>query len=78
MLDMVMPGMGGGEVFERLRAIDPGVKVLLASGFSINGQAAEILARGCRGFIQKPFNLEQLSQKLGEIVSAPGSFRGKL
>ncbi len=77
-LDMVMPGMSGGEVFERLRAIDPGVKVLLASGFSLNGQAAEILARGCRGFIQKPFNLEQLSQKLGEIVSAPGSFRGGL
>jgi len=73
-LDMVMPGMSGGEVFERLRAIDPGVKVLLASGFSLNGQAGEILARGCRGFIQKPFNLEQLSQKLSEIVSAPGAF----
>ena len=72
-LDMVMPGMSGGEVFERLRAIDPGVKVLLASGFSLNGQAGEILARGCRGFIQKPFNLEQLSQKLSEIVSAPGA-----
>jgi len=73
-LDMVMPGMSGGEVFERLRAIDPGVKVLLASGFSLNGQAGEILARGCRGFIQKPFNLEILSQKLSEIVSAPGAF----
>lgn len=73
-LDMVMPGMSGGEVFERLKAIDPEVKVLLASGFSLNGQAGEILARGCRGFIQKPFNLEQLSQKLSEIVSVPGSF----
>ncbi len=68
LLDMIMPGMGGGELFDRLRAIDPGVKVLLASGFNINGRAAEILARGCRGFLQKPFNLEQLSLKLAEII----------
>ncbi|MEJ5358068.1 MAG: ATP-binding protein [Desulfobacterales bacterium] len=75
-LDMVMPGMGGGELFDRLRAIDPGVKVLLASGFNLNGQAAEILSRGCRGFIQKPFNLEQLSHKLAEIIPS-GETAGK-
>ena len=53
-LDMVMPGMGGGEVFDRLREIDPGVRVLLSSGYSINGQAQDILDRGCKGFLQKP------------------------
>ena len=68
-LDMIMPGMGGGEVYERLKAIDPQVKVLLSSGYSINGQAAEILNRGCDGFIQKPFKLNELSYKLREIIS---------
>ncbi len=68
-LDMIMPGMGGGEVYERLKEIDTNVKVLLSSGYSINGQAAEILNRGCDGFIQKPFKLNELSYKLREIIS---------
>jgi two-component system, cell cycle sensor histidine kinase and response regulator CckA len=70
-LDMIMPGMGGGETFEQLKALDPGVRVLLSSGYSIDGQAAEIIARGCRGFIQKPFNLLQLSEKIREVLEAP-------
>jgi DNA-binding response OmpR family regulator len=44
------------------------VKVLLSSGYSINGQATKILDRGCDGFIQKPFNMQQLSEKIREIV----------
>jgi two-component system cell cycle sensor histidine kinase/response regulator CckA len=67
-LDMVMPDMGGGETFDILKKINPDIKVLLSSGYSINGQAAEILERGCDGFIQKPFNITQLSQKLREIL----------
>jgi CheY-like chemotaxis protein len=66
-LDMIMPGMGGGQVFDRLREINANVRVLLSSGYSMDGQAMEILSRGCDGFIQKPFSLEQLSQKIGEI-----------
>ena len=68
-LDMIMPGLGGGAVFDRIRAINPEVVVLLSSGYSLNGQALDILKRGCRGFIQKPFNLEQLGQKIREILS---------
>ena len=49
---------------------NPGVKVLLSSGYSINGQAAEILERGCKGFIQKPFNMKTLSQKLRKILDS--------
>jgi len=67
-MDMIMPGMGGGETFDRLKQINPGVKVLLSSGYSINGQASQIMERGCDGFIQKPFNLQQLSVKLREIL----------
>ena len=67
-MDMIMPGMGGGETFDRLKEINSGVKVLLSSGYSINGQAASILERGCDGFIQKPFNMQQLSVKVREIL----------
>jgi CheY-like chemotaxis protein len=67
-LDMIMPDMGGGETYDKLKEIDPQVKVLLASGYSINGKASEILARGCNGFIQKPFTMENLSHKINEIL----------
>ncbi len=67
-LDMIMPGMSGGETFDRLRKIDPGIRTLLSSGYSIDGQAQDILDRGCSGFLQKPFHLEQLSAKVREIL----------
>ena len=67
-LDLIMPEMGGGEVYDALKAIDPTVKVLLSSGYSREGQATEILNRGCDGFIQKPFNLQKLSEKLRQII----------
>jgi PAS domain S-box-containing protein len=67
-LDMVMPEMNGGQVFDELRKIDPRLKVLLASGFSLQGQARQIMQRGCSGFIQKPFTMEDLSVKLRLIL----------
>ncbi|MDY7037481.1 MAG: PAS domain S-box protein, partial [Thermodesulfobacteriota bacterium] len=67
-LDMIMPDMGGGETYDRMRQIDPNIKVLLSSGYSIDGQAKEILERGCNAFIQKPFNINQLSRKIREIL----------
>jgi PAS domain S-box-containing protein len=69
-LDMILPDVSGTELFDEIRAIDPTAKVLLASGYSINGQAERILERGCNDFIQKPFTIEELSQK---IVSVLGS-----
>jgi CheY-like chemotaxis protein len=65
---MIMPRMGGGEVFDQVKSIRPKTKVLLASGYSIEGQAAQILKRGCEGFIQKPFSLQQLTRKIEEIL----------
>jgi len=72
-LDLIMPKMGGGDVFDRLKVIDPDVKVLLSSGYSIDGQAAAIMKRGCRGFIQKPFSIQELSQKISQIMAADTS-----
>jgi CheY-like chemotaxis protein len=67
-LDMILPDMGGGEVYDSLKAIDPSARILLASGYSLEGQAERILERGCDDFIQKPFTIEQLSQKIGELI----------
>ena len=67
-IDMIMPGMSGGEVFDHLRAMNPQLKVLLSSGYSLDGQAQHILDRGCNGFIQKPFRLTELSKKIREIL----------
>ena len=67
-LDMIMPGLGGGETFDRLKRIDEDVRVLLSSGYSINGQAKEILDRGCGGFVQKPFSLNDLSIKIKKLL----------
>ncbi len=67
-LDMILPDIDGGEVYDRLKKTDPEVKVLLASGYSIDGQASEILDRGCNGFIQKPFRINELAQKIKETV----------
>ena len=67
-LDMIMPEMGGGETYEKMKKIKPIVKVLLSSGYSLDGKAAEILKLGCQGFIQKPFNMQKLSGKVIEIL----------
>ncbi|MCD4764813.1 MAG: response regulator [Desulfobacterales bacterium] len=68
LMDMVMPNMGGGEAYDRMKEINPRVKVLLSSGYSIDREAKEILARDCDGFIQKPCTIKELSEKIREIV----------
>lgn len=67
-MDMIMPQMSGGETFDVLKEIDPNIKVILSSGYSLKGQAAKILERGCRAFLQKPFNIKDLSQKVRSVL----------
>jgi len=67
-LDIIMPDMGGGEVYEKIKAMNPDVKVLLSSGYSVDGQAIDLLERGCDGFMQKPFTMEELSAKVTQIL----------
>jgi two-component system cell cycle sensor histidine kinase/response regulator CckA len=67
-LDMIMPGMSGGETYDRLKEINSDIKVLLSSGYSINGQAEKILDRGCNAFIQKPFNIKELAKKVRQVL----------
>ena len=51
-----------------MKEINPDIKVLLSSGYSIDGEATEILERGCDSFIQKPFNMKELSRAIREVL----------
>ena len=68
-LDMIMPGIGGSETFSTLKGINPDIKVILSSGYSINGKANEIMELGCGAFIQKPFEMSDLSDKIRKILA---------
>jgi PAS domain S-box-containing protein len=67
-MDMIMPGIGGGAAFDEMKAINPGVKVILASGYSMNGDAKYIMKRGVKAFLQKPFLIEELAQKIRNVL----------
>ncbi|MFZ0241994.1 MAG: PAS domain S-box protein [Desulfobacterales bacterium] len=63
-LDYIMPDLGGKETCALLKAVNPALKVLLSSGYALDGKAGAIAKYGCDGFIQKPFDLNTLSQKI--------------
>jgi PAS domain S-box-containing protein len=67
-LDMIMPDIKGSEIFDNLKEIDPKVKVLLSSGYSIDGQASQLIEKGCKAFIQKPYTVSELSQKVRAVL----------
>lgn len=68
-IDMVMPGMSGGELYARLKRIRPDLKVLLCSGYSVNENIQAVLDQGCQGFLQKPFSLDQLSTAIRKLLA---------
>lgn len=69
-VDMIMPEMSGGEVIDKLRAVNPAVRVILSSGYSLNGEAKGIMDRGdAQAFIQKPFQIQELADKIQEALS---------
>ena len=68
-LDLIMPDLSGEIVYDRIKSLRPDIRVILSSGYSIEGQAESILKRGCDGFIQKPYNLNQLAQKIKQILA---------
>jgi CheY-like chemotaxis protein len=63
-LDMIMPGLGGRDLFEGMRSVNPKILALLASGYSLNHETQSILDAGVRGFIQKPFDQAQLAEAI--------------
>jgi len=71
-LDMIMPKMGGTEVFHALRTINRNVKILLYSGYGHTNFAGidELLRRGANGFIQKPFSGQDIGIAIKNVLSA--------
>ncbi|MEA2084320.1 MAG: response regulator [Thermodesulfobacteriota bacterium] len=68
-LDMVMSGMNGKITYKALKKINPGVKVIIASGYNINGDVTELLEKGANDFIQKPFTIKELSCKIKKVLN---------
>jgi len=68
-LDMIMPGLGGSAAFDGMKAVNPSVRVILSSGYSLNGKAQAIMDKGVRFFLQKPYRLYDLAQKIREALS---------
>lgn len=64
----VIPEMSGGEAFNVMKEINPDIRVLVSSGYSINGEARDLLTPGAKGFIQKPFRKSEISQKIAEVL----------
>ena len=67
-LDMIMPEMDGGEVFQRLRAVNPRVKVIVATGCDRAPGIDDMLRQGATGFLQKPFRIAELAEAVAEAV----------
>ena len=68
LLDMLMPNLSGKETFYELKKINPSVKVLLMSGYTESIDVQEAIREGALGFIQKPFNIAQLADKISEAA----------
>jgi PAS domain S-box-containing protein len=68
-LDLVLPDMGGQAIYPLLMEARPNLKVLVCSGYSIDGLGQEIIDAGAQSFLQKPFSLEALSEKLNEVLN---------
>ena len=66
--DIKLPDMSGNEVYPLIMEARPDLKVIVCSGYSIDGPAREILDAGAEGFIQKPFSLATLAEKLKEVL----------
>ena len=71
-LDLIMPGMDGKETFRRLRAINPGIIAVTASGYSFEGEVEEMRKEGVKAFLQKPFGYTELEDILTRVLKATG------
>jgi two-component system, cell cycle sensor histidine kinase and response regulator CckA len=68
LLDLMMPGMSGADTFAALKGIDPDVQVVIASGYSLDGQAQHLIDSGAQGFLQKPFNMTSLARRVSPLL----------
>ncbi len=67
-LDLIMPGMGGGRCLEELLRMDPNVKVLIASGHSSDGITQAAKVSGARGFVSKPYDAKDILAAIRRVL----------
>jgi two-component system cell cycle sensor histidine kinase/response regulator CckA len=67
-LDMILPKIDGVETFDRLRELNPDVRVILSSGYDVDDRVKELLGRGALGFIQKPYHIEALLNMVRKVL----------
>lgn len=68
-LDIIMPGVPGMEIFESMKAVNPEVKVLLSSGYPRSEAAAEAVRNGAMGFLEKPYDMGELSAAVRRAIA---------
>ena len=66
-LDIVMPDLGGAEVVDAIKGINPNTKIMLSSGYGRDSKITDIM-QYCHAFIQKPFSMKELSAALQDIM----------
>ena len=71
LLDMIMPGKDGRAVYEALRMIEPDVKVILSSGYTLDGPISEEMIGGIARYVQKPYSITELCAVIGEVLTGP-------
>jgi len=69
-LDLIMPEMSGRQCLEGLLALDPSVKVIIASGYSANGPTKDALSAGAKGFVNKPYDIRQVLEVVRGVLDA--------
>ena len=70
-LDMIMEGMSGADCFFALQKENPNIKVVLCTGYDRNNGVQELLNQGVAAFVQKPYDLTELSQVVEEVLTGP-------
>ncbi len=68
LLDIGLPDMGGEKVYSHIKEINPDTKVVVCSGYAMEGPVQEIMDAGAQGFIQKPFSIATLSSRIKEVL----------
>jgi PAS domain S-box-containing protein len=67
-IDMIMPEMSGRDAFLEMKKINPDIRAILSSGFSLDGASQSMMAEGVRGFVHKPYRQNELLRTISEIL----------
>lgn len=71
LLDIKLPDMEGGNLYPLIKQLRPDMKVIICSGYSLDVHVEQILKGGADGFLQKPFALKTIADKIKEVLEEP-------